>query len=161
MTLNNLNEDEHLHIDVWNFETDDGFVDKLKRVGEIRDSRGLKLLISDTVSQSAGDKLIGHLDINLQHLPSCGENKWWKLYKVDGKQRKERGEIHLIQHLFIRENQLENHIKLLKVLLSQELIKRKSLAYSWRDNFSKETLQILAQHAIQSRMTRVDTALTR
>ena len=45
--------------------------------------------------------------------------------------------------------------------LSHELIKRNNAAYTWRDNFSKETLQILAQHAIQSRMSRVDTALTR
>ena len=71
------------------------------------------------------------------------------------------GEIHLIQHLFTREDQLTEHSRLLKVLLSHELIKRNCAAYTWRDNFSKETLQVLAQHAIQSRMSRVDTALTR
>jgi hypothetical protein len=51
--------------------------------------------------------------------------------------------------------------RLLRVLLSHELVRRASEAYTWRDNFSKETLAILAQHAIQARMTRVDTALTR
>ena len=156
--------DESLHVDVWNFETEDKLVDKLRRVGEIRDGRGLKMLLSDTVrpSQSAGaDKLIGHLEINLATLPACGENKWWTLYKLDGKQKKERGEIHLIQHLFVRETRLADHIRLIKVLLSHELVKRRCEAYSWRDNFSVETLQILAQHAIQSRMSRVDTALSR
>ena len=152
---------EFLHIDVWNFDTGAGLVDKLKRVGEVRDGRGLKLLLSSPVTQAAGDKLIGHLDIDLRQLPACGENKWWKLYKVDGKQRKERGELHLIQHLFVREHQLQDHLKLLKVLLSTELVRRKVSAYSWRDNFSRETLQTLAQHAIQARMSRVDTALTR
>ena len=53
------------------------------------------------------------------------------------------------------------HTRLLKVLLSHKLIKRNCAAYTWRDNLSKETLQVLAQHAIQSRMSRVDTALTR
>ena len=156
-------DDESLHVDVWNFETDDKLVDKLKRVGEIRDSRGLRMLLSDTVrpSQPAGDKLIGHLEINLKTLPACGTNKWWKLFKLDGKHKKERGEIHLIQHLFVRETKLSDHIRLIKVLLSHELVKRKCEAYGWRDNFSEETLQILAQHAIQSRMSRVDTALSR
>ena len=156
---------EHLHIDVWNFEPDDGFVDKLKRVGEIRDGRGLKLFLSDTVAPSetgAGDKLLGHVDINLKKLPSCGENKWWGLYKVDGKQRrKQRGEIHLIQHLFVRENQLDSHVRLLKVLMSSELVRRSLEPWSWRDHLSRETLAILAQHAVQARMTRVDTALAR
>ena len=163
MNVNLDNADECLHVDVWNFETDDKFVDKLKRVGEIRDSRGLRLLLSDTVrpSQSAGDKLIGHLEINLKTLPACGTNKWWKLFKLDGKQKKERGEIHLIQHLFVRETEVSEHIRLIKVLLSHELVKRKCEAYNWRDNFSGETLQVLAQHAIQSRMSRVDTALAR
>ena len=159
------NPDETLHVDVWNFESEDKLVDKLKRVGEIRDRRGLRLLLSDTVrpSQTAGDKLIGHLDINLTSLPACGTNKWWTLHKQDGKNKKEkeRGEIHLIQHLFVRETELSHHIRLIKVLISHELVKRKCEAYNWRDNFSPETLQILAQHAIQSRMSRVDTALSR
>lgn len=158
-----LTSEEHLHIDVWNFEPpDDGFVDKLKRVGEIRDSRGLKLFLSDTVaSAETGDKLMGHVDIDLNQLPSCGENKWWSLYKVDGKQRKKRGDIHLVQHLFVRENQLDSHVRLLKVLMSSELVRRNLETWSWRDNFTRETLEILAQHAVQSRMTRVDTALAR
>ena len=155
--------EELLHIDVWNFEPqDDGFVDKLKRVGEIRDSRGLRLFLSDTVAPAeSGDKLMGHVDIDLKQLPSCGENKWWTLYKVDGKQKKKRGEIHLIQHLFVRENQLDSHVRLLKVLMSSELVRRSLETWSWRDNFTRETLEILAQHAVQSRMTRVDTALAR
>lgn len=161
MDIEHKDPNERLHIDVWNFDTGDGIVNRLKRVGEVKDSRGLKLLITDTMTPPTGDKLIGHIEIQLKTLPACGTNKWWNLYKIDGKQRKERGEIHLIQHLFTREDQLKEHTRLLKVLLSHELIKRNNTAYTWRDNFSKETLQILAQHAIQSRMSRVDTALTR
>jgi BAI1-associated protein 3 len=161
MDVANKDQNESLHIDVWNFDPGDGIVDQLKRVGEVKDSRSLKLLISNTVAPQSGDKLIGHIEIQLATLPACGTNKWWTLSKMDGKVKKERGEIHLIQHLFTREDQLTEHTRLLKVLLSHELIKRNCAAYTWRDNFSKETLQILAQHAIQSRMSRVDTALTR
>ena len=161
MDVMDIGENDSLHIDVWNFDPGDGIVNQLKRVGEVKDSRSLKLLISNTVAPQAGDKLIGHIEIQLKSLPACGTKKWWTLYKMDGKMKKERGEIHLIQHLFTREDQLNEHTRLLKVLLSHELIKRNNAAYTWRDNFSKETLQILAQHAIQSRMSRVDTALTR
>ena len=45
--------------------------------------------------------------------------------------------------------------------MSYELVKKGYSEYTWRDNFSRDTLGILAQHAIQSKMSRVDTALTR
>ena len=44
--------------------------------------------------------------------------------------------------------------RLLRALLSYELVKKGYTAYSWKDNFSRETLGILAQHAIQSKMSR-------
>ena len=46
-------------------------------------------------------------------------------------------------------------------MISHEIIKRNSCAYEWRDQLGRETLQILAQHAVQCRLSRVDTALTR
>ena len=45
--------------------------------------------------------------------------------------------------------------------MSSELVRRRLETWAWRDNFTRETLEILAQHAVQSRMTRVDTALAR
>ena len=53
---------DSVHIDVWNFEsvgTDGSVVDRLKRLGEVKDSRGLKRLITDTVAPPAADRLIG------------------------------------------------------------------------------------------------------
>ena len=51
--------------------------------------------------------------------------------------------------------------RLLRALMSHELVTKGYTEYTWRDNFTRETLGILAQHAIQSKMSRVDTALTR
>ena len=53
----------------------------------------------------------GHVEVNVGELPASGSNNWWKLYKMDGKQRKERGEIHLIQHLYIRQGRLLQHTR--------------------------------------------------
>ena len=104
-----------VHIDVWNFEAMpvEGVVDRLRRLSEVKDGRGLKQLIVDTVAPPASDRLIGHVEIPLRELPACGSNTWWTLYKMDGRQKKERGEIHLIQHLFIREGRLKEHTRYL------------------------------------------------
>lgn len=77
-----------------------------------------------------------------------------------------RGEIFLQLHLFSNEGQNRDrvviaHRRLLKVLLSYELIRRDPRPYSWRDDFAPESLSLLAQHAVQGRMSRDDTALTR
>ncbi len=53
---------DRLHIDVWNFETISGegkVVDKLRRISEVKDGRGLKQLISNTVAPPSADRLIG------------------------------------------------------------------------------------------------------
>jgi hypothetical protein len=103
-----------VHIDVWNFESMmpvEGVVDRLRRLSEVKDGRGLKQLIVDTVAPPASDRLIGHVEIPVGQLPACGSNTWWTLYKMDGKVKKERGEIHLIQHLFIREGRLKEHTR--------------------------------------------------
>ena len=45
-------------------------------------------------------------------------------------------------------------VRLLRALLSYELVKNGWTAFTWRDNFCRETVGILAQHAIQSKMSR-------
>ena len=135
---------------------------RLKRVGEVRDSRGLRTLIADTVTGMQGDKLIGQVEVNLESLPASGSDRWWKLTKVEqARGRRDRGEVRLALHLYRREGRLAEHTKLLRVLLSRELVQRAPPPYAWRDHFTPSALQILAQHAVQARMSRVETALTR
>ena len=47
------------------------------------------------------------------------------------------------------EETIKDHRRLLKVLLSHELLQRRAQPFEWKDEFCKETLQILAQHAVQ------------
>ena len=67
--------------------------------------------------------------------------------------KRNRGEVHLLMHLSTSDKShqetLKDHRRLLRILLSFELIQRKCQPFEWKDNFSKETLQILAQHAVQ------------
>ncbi len=56
--------------------------------------------------------LLGHVEIKIRDLPASGSNTWWSLYKIDGKvQKKGRGEVHLIQHLYIRAGKLMQHTR--------------------------------------------------
>ena len=56
---------------------------------------------------------------------------------------------------------LEEHRRLLKILLTHELLTANAEQFQWKDDFSKEALLILSQHAIQGRMNRFQTAMIR
>ena len=76
-----------------------------------------------------------------------------------------KGELHLSLHLSTstesrRDNFIE-HQRLLRVLLAHEL-GASPRGKAWREaDFSEEALHILAQHAVQARLTRDETALAR
>ena len=56
--------------------------------------------------------ILGHVEIKIKDLPASGSNTWWSLYKIDGKvQKKDRGEVHLIQHLYIRAGKVIQHTR--------------------------------------------------
>ena len=83
---------------------DENLREKLKKINEVKDSKGLRQFIMDTVSGAAGggngngnqNKLIGSVEIPLSSVPASGLNKWWDLEKSD---RKNRGKLHLLLHL--------------------------------------------------------------
>lgn len=177
-------EDLVLHVDVWNFHPDEKFREKLKRINEVRDSRGFRQFIVDTVNTKKGrhinHKLIGSVEIPIHGIPASGFKKWWPLEKLTSSESrsslssnsssvalsgKNRGEIHLQVHLSTSDKPhqviINEHQRLLRILLSHELVKRNAAPYAWKDSFAKETLQILAQHAVQGKMSRDETALIR
>ncbi len=83
-------EDEVLHVDVWTFSPDEKFGEKLRRIGEVKDPRGLRQFIVDTVSASKGaaaQKLLGSLEVSIGAIPASGLNKWFPLEKVSDAQR--------------------------------------------------------------------------
>ena len=119
---------ESLHIEVWNSasEGEAGLGNRLRRLGDTTGRTALKLFISDSTSQpGCGDKvatnnihntmsqcifpqLLGRAEMLVSSLPGCGLDSWMEL---DSK----RGEVHLVQHLYTRQDQLAQHIRLLKV----------------------------------------------
>ena len=90
---------------------------------QVKDSRGLRTLLHDTVrGDSTIQKQLGQAEVCLDSLPASGSQRWFSLHKTEGRAgRRERGEVRLALHLFRREAGLEEHTRLLRVLLSREV----------------------------------------
>lgn len=143
---------EILHVDVWNFMPDENLREKLRKINEVRDSKGLRQFIMDTVSGKSNqntNKLIGSVEINLCDIPASGLNQWWNLEKNG----KHKGLVHLLLHLSTnsqkRATMAAQHRRLLRILLAHELLRKECKPFEWRDEFAVEALNILAQHAVQ------------
>lgn len=83
-------DEEILHVDVWNFMPDENLREKLRKINDVRDSKGLRQFVMDTVSGNGNgntNKLIGSVEIPLSTVPASGLNKWWGLEKLDKVQK--------------------------------------------------------------------------
>ena len=77
-----------LHVDVWNFMPDENLREKLRKINDVRDSKGLRQFLVDTVGGNGcgnNNKLIGSVEIPLSSVPASGLNKWWSLEKTPEK----------------------------------------------------------------------------
>lgn len=94
-----------LHVDVWNNLPDEKLVEKLKKVSEVRDPKGLKQFVADALTSNRGQKqnvtksmpqldaleaapvhkLVGSIEVAVASIPAAGLNKWWTLEKTDSK----------------------------------------------------------------------------
>ena len=133
---------------------DENLREKLKKINEVRDSKGLRQFIMDTWSGNGNgnnNKLIGSLEVPLCQVPASGLNKWWQIEKSGG--NKSRGLVHLLLHLSTnnqkRSTMAAQHRRLLRILLAHELLRNECKPFEWRDEFANEALHILAQHAVQ------------
>lgn len=134
---------------------DENLREKLKKINEVRDSKGLRQFIMDTWSGNGNgnnNKLIGSLEVPLCQVPASGLNKWWQLEKASSG-NKSRGLVHLLLHLSTnnqkRSTMAAQHRRLLRILLAHELLRNECKPFEWRDEFANEALHILAQHAVQ------------
>lgn len=79
--------------------------------------------------------------------------------------KRSRGQLNIVLQISTTDKEssivLEEHRRLLKILLTHELLTNNSEQFQWKDDFSKEALLILSQHAIQGRMNRFQTAMIR
>ena len=62
-------EHDNLRIDVWDFNPEENVSEKFKKFGDIKDSRGLRKFIKETLHASAGKTtydLLGSVEIPLK-----------------------------------------------------------------------------------------------
>ena len=71
--MNSVDHD-NLRIDVWDFNPEENVSEKFKKFGDIKDSRGLRKFIKETVHASAGKTtydLLGSVEIPLKVSSLC------------------------------------------------------------------------------------------
>ncbi|TRY76437.1 hypothetical protein TCAL_00056 [Tigriopus californicus] len=168
LDVNSVDSDS-LRIDIWDFNPEENVSDKFRKINEIKDGRGLRKFIKETMNASAGKTthgLIGSVEIPLRDVPSAGLHSWLELEKPDmkSKSKKKRGEVNISLALSTEKDQhltSQEHKHLLKILFAHELQNNHCEPFTWNGTFSKESVTILAQHAVQGKITGAETALSR
>jgi len=160
-------EQDCLRVDVWDFNDEESVNDKFGKINQVKDGRGLRKFIKETLHATAGKishELLGSVEIPLKNIPASGVSGWYNLEKPETKKQKARGEIHLTMTLSTEKDQQltsQEHRHLLKILFAYELQRTNAMPFTWNGDFSRESVLILAQHAVQGKLTGADTALAR
>lgn len=116
-----------MRLDVWDFNPEETVNEKLNKIHQVKDGRGLRKFIKETLHATAGKishELLGSVEIPLNNIPASGVSGWWNLEKPDTRRQKERGEIHLSLTLSSDKDQQltsQEHRHLLKILFAHEL----------------------------------------
>ncbi len=109
------------------FNPEENVSDKFRKINEIKDGRGLRKFIKETLNASAGKtthELIGSVEVPLRTVPSAGLDRWLPLEKPESSRRKQRGDIRVKIALSTEKDQnltSQEHKHLLKILFANEL----------------------------------------
>ena len=120
-------EQDAMRLDVWDFNPEESVNEKLNKINLVKDGRGLRKFIKETLHATAGKnnhELLGSVEIALKNIPASGVSGWWNLEKPETRKQKERGEIHLSLTLSSDKDQQltsQEHRHLLKILFAHEL----------------------------------------
>ena len=120
-------EQDAMRLDVWDFNPEESVNEKLNKINLVKDGRGLRKFIKETLHATAGKnnhELLGSVEIALKNIPASGVSGWWNLEKPETRKQKERGEIHLSLTLSSDKDQgltSQEHRHLLKILFAHEL----------------------------------------
>ena len=183
-------ETDCLRIDVWDFNPEEKVGDKFRKINEIKDSRGLRKFIKETLNATTGNiahELLGSVEIPLkvslqkylllyqslqswktmQDIPSSGIESWYPLQKPEvssKRSKRSRGSVRVKLQLSTEKDQNfvpQEYRHLLKILFTYELHNCQAEPFTWNGTFSRDSITILGQHAIQGNLTVTDTALAR
>jgi len=171
LNVNSVDND-CLRVDVWDFNPEEKVGDKFRKINEIKDSRGLRKFIKETLNATTGTiqhDLIGSVEIPLNDIPTSGIDKWYALQKPEvnssrGGKKRDRGDIRICMSLSTEKDQNfvpQEYRHLLRTLFTYELYSCQAEAFTWNGTFSRDSVTILSQHAVQGNLTVTDTALAR
>ena len=133
-----------MRLDVWDFNPEESVNEKLNKFNQVKDGRGLRKFIKETLHATAGKishELLGSVEIPIKNLPASGVSGWWNLEKPDTRKQKDRGEIHLSLTLSSDKDQhltSQEHRHLLKILFAHEL-QRSNVSYQIRVYLNPQT----------------------
>ena len=101
-------QEDYLHVDVWNYIIDETPKEKLRKISRVKDPKGLKQFVSDLTDSKSGNshnsdvnskhKLIGSVEIPLKDIPAAGLDQWWSLEKLDAKVINNQSNVANIKH---------------------------------------------------------------
>ncbi|XP_023347042.1 protein unc-13 homolog 4B, partial [Eurytemora carolleeae] len=166
LDVNSIEQDQ-LRLDVWDFNPEENVTEKFKKINEVKDGRGLRKLIKETLVATTGKHthaLLGSVQISLKSIPASGVSGWWNLEKPETRKQKERGEVRLTLTLSTEKDpnlSSQEHRHLLKIMFAYQLQISNAAPYTWNGEFARESVIILSQHAVQGKLTGADTALAR
>ncbi|EFX82091.1 hypothetical protein DAPPUDRAFT_316637 [Daphnia pulex] len=97
--VKDVNEDI-LQLEIWDYDPDETVKEKMSRISEVKDFRGMGILLKQiaVASKAPGKpahKFLGLLNVGLKSIPISGLERWYQLEGRDKTKIKERGEIRL------------------------------------------------------------------
>uniref|UniRef100_A0A0N8EGD3 Unc-13 D n=1 Tax=Daphnia magna TaxID=35525 RepID=A0A0N8EGD3_9CRUS len=97
--VKDVNEDI-LQLEIWDYDPDETVKEKMSRITEVKDLRGMGILLKQiaVASKAPGKpahKFLGLLNLGLKSIPLSGLERWYQLEGRDKTKTKDRGEIRL------------------------------------------------------------------
>lgn len=145
------------------YDPEETLKDKMKRFGEVKSTRGLRILMKEiALTASTGKQsheFLGCLKIPLKELPTEGEDRWCPLESRNGNGHKKKGEIHLKMALGAEKEKkvaAQEYRHVLHLMLVHELDEENIEPHQWEGKFSPKSAFILRTLELQGGLTRKD-----
>ncbi|XP_067616080.1 protein unc-13 homolog 4B isoform X4 [Eurosta solidaginis] len=158
-------KEEALIVEIWDFDAAETVKEKVNKLFGVKGVKGLSKLmkeIAQTASTGKHDnELIGRASISLKSVPTGGITVWYNLEK--GSKTKSRGSVLVTMTISAEKNKrvaIQEHRRLLNLLLMHELDSSKVAEYWWNGKFNRNAELIRAQHAAQSGLTNFECAVS-
>lgn len=145
------------------YDPEETLKDKMKRFGEVKSTRGLRILMKEiALTASTGKQsheFLGCLKIPLKEVPTQGADRWCGLESRNGNGHKKKGEIHLKMALGAEKEKkvaAQEYRHVLHLMLVHELDEENVEPHHWEGKFSSKSSFILRTLELQGGLTGKD-----